>query len=373
MGAGLTHHIHAIVAQVECGHREPSELKDEEAYAQAKYMTQRAAQPDSDRRAGAALGGQGMPMSIDDGAIEREGTPRRGSTMAALLAALGAGVTGILLLTVFTGRSQANQDFVGMPEFYLWVATVTALLGAAAAISVAAWPAFWALFQVTRRTAMFGALGVGVAVVLLLHLLPGFGNEVQISHPIPRIMAVELAVVVLNVPAFGGLILAGPRLRELRRDTRARVADGRARSVVAELLWLRTAMLRFLAEFAVIVTGATLATAALRAAVIAYGLDAAGFSATDVLAYGGVLTGLSALIFLPAYLAWQDAVAYLRGQLFPLPDSGIPSPEWSQGRSDFDTMMSARTSAASVFAAAFGILAPLASSIATASIQKLFQ
>ena len=105
-----------------------------------------------------------------------------------------------------------------------------------------------------------------------------------------------------------------------------------------------------------------------RAVLLADGLAPAKFPAIEILIYGGVFTAVSALIFVPSYLAWQDAVGYVRDQLFPVPANGIPSHDWSQGRGDFDTMLSARSSAGSVFTAAFGILAPLAGSLLTALI-----
>jgi hypothetical protein len=253
---------------------------------------------------------------------------------------------------------------------------IAAELAAASVIGIAAWPAFWALGRATGRRAVVAALGTWLVVGLLLappglrlrtvgRLISGQASLWQIGL---RLNVVAGAVGILITPVFAGLVLAQTRLRTLRRGTPTEVAEGRAGPVVVELLWLRTALLRFLTGFAVIITGATLAAGAVRAVILADGVAPDKFPGNEVLIYGAVMTAVSALIFVPSYLAWQDAVAYLRDQLFPFPDSGMPTHEWSQGRSDFDTMLSARSSAGSVFTAAFGILAPLAGSLLTALI-----
>jgi hypothetical protein len=310
-----------------------------------------------------------MPWPLDDGEMGHESTPRSGSGMASLLVALAAAGAGMLLLRLGSGHTPASEHFADSPQFDIWTAVVTGLLAAASAIGVSAWPAFRTLARATGRRAVIGAFGIWLAVGLLLAVgSGGLSAEASLWLAQLRIGMVSVAVGALNIPSFFGLVLAQTRLRTLRRGTLTDVAEGRAGSVVVELLWLRTALLRFLTGFAVIVTGATLAAGALRAVLLADGLAPAKAPVTEVLAYGGFLTALSALIFVPAYLAWQNAVAYLRDQLFPFPANGMPSHDWSQGRSDFDTMLSARSSAGSVFTAAFGILAPLAGSLLTALI-----
>jgi len=315
--------------------------------------------------------GREMPWRVDDGDIGKASTPRSGSARASLLVVLMAAGAGILLLRLGSGHTPPSQRFASRPEFDTWAAVIAAELAAASVVGIAAWPAFLALGRATGRRAVIGTLGTWLAVGLMLGWLGPhrFSAKASLWLVDLRLAVVNIAVGGLMIPAFAGLVLAQTRLRTLRRETPTQVAEGSAGSLIVELLWMRTAMLRFLTGFAVVISGAVLAAGALRAAVLADGLATAQeLPATEVLIYGGVFTVGTALIFVPSYMAWQDAVAYLRDQLFPIPANGMPSRDWTQGRNDFDTMLSARSSAGSVFTAAFGILAPLAGSLLTTLI-----
>ncbi len=146
------------------------------------------------------------------------------------------------------------------------------------------------------------------------------------------------------------------------------MAAERAGGVVVELLWLRAALQRFLVSFGVLISSGVLATGALRGALLADGVSADVIPGISLLTYGAFFTALAALIFVPAYVAWQGQVVDLKDNLYPVPENGLPSRDWHQARSDFDNLLSARSSAGSVFAAAFGVLAPLAGGLVTALI-----
>ena len=79
--------------------------------------------------------------------------------------------------------------------------------------------------------------------------------------------------------------------------------EGQAGGLIVEPSWLRTAMLRFLITFAAAITAGLLALGALRIAVLAFGTPAAHVPPLRLLTYGGIFTALTALIFVPAYVA----------------------------------------------------------------------
>jgi len=105
-----------------------------------------------------------------------------------------------------------------------------------------------------------------------------------------------------------------------------------------------------------------------RRALLADGATAQNYPLVEILIYGGVATMASALIFVPTYIAWQQRAVDTRDRLYPVPEDGQPKQEWHQSRNDFDALLSARRSAASVLAAAFVILTPLVGSLVTALI-----
>jgi hypothetical protein len=152
--------------------------------------------------------------------------------------------------------------------------------------------------------------------------------------------------------SFAGILLVQARLSTLGRETLTTVAK-KAGQIVLELLWLRRTLQQFLASFALVISGAVLAAGALRVALLADGESPARFPVVAILTYGGFFTALTALIFIPAYLAWQDQVGRLRDQLYPVPEGGLSSHDWYESRNDFDTLLSARTSAGTVLNLAF--------------------
>ena len=144
---------------------------------------------------------------------------------------------------------------------------------------------------------------------------------------------------VFITPSFAGLLLVQTRLSALARETDSAVDEGKAGGLIVELSWLRTAMLRFLITFAAAITAGLLALGALRIAVLAFGTPAAHVPPLRLLTYGGVLTALTALIFVPAYVAWQERVSELRDTLHPVPEDGRLPHDWMQARDDLDTLL----------------------------------
>lgn len=263
-----------------------------------------------------------------------------------------------------SGHTADSRTFSDRPQFDVWVAVLAVVLGAAAALFVANWPAVRMLGEVAGRRAVIGALAAWLAVGLVLMS----GPRTWSAHADLWLVGVRLAVVnaavgILLTPSFVGLALAQTRLSALRQDIPGTVASGSAGVLIIELLWLRAALQRFLVSFAIVISGALLAAGALRAVLLADGVPERELPVVAVLAYGGIFTAATALIFVPVYVAWQERVVGLRDQLHPVPENGLPPHEWYQARSDFDSVLSARPSAGAVLTAAFGILAPLAGSV----------
>ncbi len=104
---------------------------------------------------------------------------------------------------------------------------------------------------------------------------------------------------------------------------------------------------------------------ALRLAVLAFD-PAVNVPILRLLTFGGVNTALIALIFVPAYVAWQERVSELRDGLHPVPEDGRPAHDWFQARNDFDALLTAKASAGQVLGTAFSLLAPLTATVVSA-------
>jgi len=292
--------------------------------------------------------------------------PPSGTGRGALVAALVTAAATVLVVRLGSGHTIEGRRFAGRPEFLVWTWALAATVAAAAATAFAVWPTFRRLARLTGRRAVSGAIAVWAAVGGLAMLGPAPLGAVGQAHLWllrPRLAAATLVVGVFITPSFASLRLAQARLSVLGRETAS--SAGR---VICELLWLRMVLQRSLITFAVVITGAVLAAGALRNALLADHAPAEDLPVIGILAYGGFFTLISAAAFVPAYLSWQDRVSTLRDQLHPVPDDGLPPRDWHQARADYDTLLNARSNAAAIFTAAFGVLAPLAGSLVTTLI-----
>ena len=286
---------------------------------------------------------------------------------APLLAALASSGATLLLLRLGSGHTQASRRFAALPQFDVWVWIYAAEVGIAAALGIASFPAFLVLARATGRRATTFAVAAWPVLGILVLL---FGPQAVGNDPLwlatGRTTGVNVIAGVFITPSFAGLLLIPTRLSALARETASAVNEGKAGGLVVELAWLRTAMLRFLTTFAAAITVGLLALGALRAAVLASGTPAANVPPLRLLTYGGVLTAITALIFVPAYVAWQERASELRDTLHPVPEDGRPAHDWFQARDDLDALLATRASASRVLATAFGVLAPLLASVVSA-------
>lgn len=305
-------------------------------------------------------------LQTDDASL-----PPLGSGRWSLLAALVAAGATLLIMRAGSGHTADSRHFAARPEFTTWTWILAAEAAAAAAAAVAMWPAFRILCRATGRWPIFWAAITWIAVLLALTFGPkpltGPGH-LHLWLLAGRLGVVTIAVAFLITPAGIGMMLVQPRLAALKAETPAMVANKKTGPVVVELSWLRAALQWFLISFAIVITGAVLAAGAGRRALLADGAPAQNYPLVGILIYGGVATIVSALFFVPTYIAWQQRAVDTRDRLYPVPEDGRPAPEWHQARNDFDMLLSARRSAVSLLAAAFVILTPLVGSLVTALI-----
>jgi len=283
-----------------------------------------------------------------------------------LLAVLASAGATLLLLRLGSGHTQASRRFAALPQFDVWTWIYAGYVGTAAALGIASFPAFWRLARSTGRRAAARAVAAWPVLGVLIFLFgPHAVGNIPLWLGFVRSTAANVIAGVFITPSFAGLLLVPARVSALARETASAANEGKAGGLVVELLWLRTAMLRFLTTFATALTLGLLGVGALRLAILAFN-PAADVPILRLLTYGGVFTAMTALIFAPAYVAWQERVSELRDTLHPVPKDGRPSHDWFQARDDFDALLTARAGAGRGGGTAFSGLAPLTATVVTA-------
>jgi hypothetical protein len=289
-----------------------------------------------------------------------------GSGRSSLFTAVILLIIGLLLFRLGAGHTVASRRFSQRPECNLFVWITAGEMAAAAATGIAVWPVTRMLIQTTGWRALAQALVAWVVVGVLFLLGPRAlpASKLPLWLLYQRITVATVLVGIFVAPSFVGLMLTQKRLFSLRHEMSSVVAKGTADQAIAELLWLRAAMTRFLSTFALVISGAILTAGVLRLALIANGQPSQSLPVLGILAYGGTATALSALIFLPAYVAWQERVMWLREELYPFPqDSMSPPHTWYESRNDYDSILSVQAGAGGIFRTSFAILAPLIGSV----------
>ncbi len=131
-----------------------------------------------------------------------------------------------------------------------------------------------------------------------------------------------------------------------------------------ELLVMRDTLGRVLLALGLAIGAATLATGALRNAVIASGsMTASKFPATYPLLYGGLFTAVLAMIYFPTYDELQRTSRRLVEIAYPVDWRDRPDHSWFEGRRDFADLLKIELSPLQAFRSGVAILAPILGSL----------
>jgi hypothetical protein len=237
------------------------------------------------------------------------------------------------------------------PEYITWSAVVS--------VGVVI---YWHVFARTRAHVCApsrGALAISVVAyvilaVLVLFLLTGRASVGPLPT-VPWLMRpLYLVAEFCAAPAALTLWLAHTRLQQIHLD---------AHGALDDLLTVRADIGRSLTGLSLIVSTGLINTAVLRQAQLVHGLKPELFPTTLVLVYGAVLTGIVALIYIPAFLAWRDRAIALINVVYPVPKDARPTEEWSGGRTRLTELISPDVTVGKTVRAALGILAPLATGL----------
>ena len=277
------------------------------------------------------------------------------------LAVLGLGGIGTLVLYWKSGETRFGRT----DDFSAWIAVVAFFFMLVTTVAISTWSSF------RRLTAEAGlaniilsffiyAIVFTVAVVAPIWLTGSLAIPVYLFHR--RVMALVVVVFLVAGDCFCGLIMLGTVLRERGHFAEEESMSGR--EAIQELLTARSDLRRLLWGSAALITGVVFVVAGLRNALNSYANSAVttvpAISVTGLLLYGAFFAVLLALLSVPTYLAWQSQAQGLRDRLYPIPFHGRPSREWYEDRSNLEHMLQMEIGTGQRFAAALGILAPIA-------------
>jgi len=279
-----------------------------------------------------------------------------------LLVVIGGAVGAAIILVGARGNDH-SKAFVETPWFLIWlllIAAQTALWAVSAPVFVNAW----------LRLRRFGTRDLGIwiasaafaAAVAATAAFPALVHSLELHSPLSHhrlrislLLGLGTAVALVGVQAVA----------LVHRAARARTAT--LKDGLAHFLFLREELQTLLFFLGTIIGAATLASGALRIALIDYGAtDAQKFPAAAVLAYGGYFTLLLVAVYAPAYAALLALGKHLRdeicGALPAKPEDPGAWAEWQSRRSTVEGFLQLNVSAGDRLKTGLAILAPFAGS-----------
>jgi hypothetical protein len=262
-----------------------------------------------------------------------------------------AGAAAVLGLVQWALGRGGHTATARSPEYFTWSAVV--VVGVVIYFHV-----FARTFSHVRppsRAAFLISVGAyvvlaGLVIVMLTGKAPAGTLPTVPSVMRPLYLVAELCA----APAVLTLWLAHARLRQIRL---------KAPGALDSLLTIRADISRSLTALSLIASSGLINTAVLRRAHLAHGLKPELFPIALVLVYGAALTGVVALVCIPAFLAWRDRALALINAVYPLPKDARPSEAWSDGRARLTALVSPDVTVGKTVSVALGVLAPLGTAL----------
>lgn len=266
----------------------------------------------------------------------------------AALAGLVAVVTAIQLGLASGGHAAEARS----PEFFTWSASAAIGVVVYAFVFLRTLRMVRPPSRVSLVVSLVAYLGVCLFVLAALtgHGPPGGLPTIRLVMP-PLYAVAEVAA----APSVLTVWLVHARLRQLERAEPA--------SALAQLVTAKADLGRCLTALSLIASTGLVNTALLRAAYLAHGMQPEAFPATTVLLFGAGVTAIVALVCIPVHLRWRDAALALVDAVYPLPADARPTEDWANGRARLRDLAGVDAPVTKTLSVAFGILAPLATSL----------
>jgi hypothetical protein len=277
---------------------------------------------------------------------------------AVLAAAIGA---AIILYDAHTGTD--SPKFVKTPQFTVWLFLIITQTAVFALVAVPLWKTLRELkrhlvekwVEILMTSVVF-AIVFGIPFVI--RSKPEFKFEFPLNHHHVKIGILGFIGFIIALSTAIGIWVVHVALRNIfmREEPGERHIVG--------FLQYRDYLQRFLSIAGAILGLTTLATGALRNALITYGVDPTYFPSELVLGYGLYYSALLALTYAPTYASMIRVGRLIRDALCPLPSSDTQAwRDWYSNRRILDDMLKLQIGARESLPAGVAILAPLGGSV----------
>jgi hypothetical protein len=266
--------------------------------------------------------------------------------IATMVVVLVATATAAALVWVGVGSGTYSRH----AEYLTWGTLTVGLVGVSVAGGIYCLPAWRDLRARSPLPARLLSYVLSAFIVLCYDACLELVGRVYLGQKPPELPLGayrEIGLISLiglpTLPALSGLVLAALLLsrKKLPWD---RAGGGIA---ITELLRIRGHLQRFLTVLALVIGGNVLTLGALGTALNAATLPP--IPPTILLVYGAAMTSLLAMVYVPAYLAWQARAGELRDELHPLPTDGRPNHDWYIGRADLEGLLNLKVNAGAAF------------------------
>lgn len=255
----------------------------------------------------------------------------------------------------------APEKFVCTPEFWVWLMTIGGQTALWFVLVLPLWrdlPPGGIKNNKRQFAGLIGSLGILTAIIMLIRpgQRPLNWHEIKMGF----LQFCGLATALLAIQGIG--------LIYRKLDDGSKEAEG-----VENLLNYKQKLEQLLLAAGTIIGAATLATGALRSALLAHFKteEVIGFPKEYVLLYGLIYSMFLAAVYLPVHLKLQKKGKELRDQLIPLPESKPESwAAWYSNRKAFDDLLQLQLNPVASLFSGISILTPLAGSIVGLLIGK---
>jgi hypothetical protein len=279
-----------------------------------------------------------------------------------LLVLAGAAVAAAVIL-IGARSSQDGKEFVEKPWFLVWLVLIAAqgsLWAVSAPVFAGSWLRLRERFGIGRE--IWIASVAFAAAVAALFASQRIVPKLDLHSPLP---GHPYRIGVLTALGAGVGLIGVQAITLVHRAAADR--SGPLKSGLARFLFLRDELQTVLFFLGTMIGAATLASGALRIALIEdHRTDAHAFPAAAVLAYGGYFTLLLVAVYAPAYSSLLALGRHLRdeicGALPEKPEDPSAWAEWQSQRSTVEGFLQLNVSAGDRLKTGLAIAAPFAGS-----------